>query len=91
MSNLLHHNIVIFSNKVKCQIAPTVKRKLKLTVILYGDSHPKGLEIGQISAHDQDKANCLVIMGTSLRIPGVKALIKDFAKAVHECKRLYDI
>ncbi|CAG8748855.1 2332_t:CDS:2, partial [Gigaspora margarita] len=44
------------------------------------------VEIGQISAHDQDKADCLIIMGTSLRIPGVKALIKDFAKAVHERK-----
>ncbi|CAG8840942.1 12729_t:CDS:1, partial [Racocetra persica] len=52
---------------------------LKLTVILYGDSHPKGLEIRQIAEHDQYKVDCLVIMGTSLRIPGVKALIKEFA------------
>ncbi|KAF0506646.1 DHS-like NAD/FAD-binding domain-containing protein [Gigaspora margarita] len=58
--------------------------QLKPTVILYGDSHPKGLEICQIAAQDQDKADCLVIMGTSLRIPGVKALIKDFARAVHD-------
>ncbi|CAG8644458.1 8980_t:CDS:2, partial [Dentiscutata erythropus] len=48
------------------------------------DSHPKGLEIGQIAAHYQDKADCLIIMGTSLRIPRAKAFIKDFAKAVHE-------
>ncbi|CAG8525967.1 12855_t:CDS:2 [Racocetra fulgida] len=53
-------------------------------VILYGDSHPKGLEICQIAEQDKDKADCLVIMGTSLRIPGVKALIKDFARAVHD-------
>ncbi|RIB01407.1 DHS-like NAD/FAD-binding domain-containing protein [Gigaspora rosea] len=60
--------------------------QLKPTVILYGDTHPKGLEIGQIAAYDQNKADCLIIMGTSLRIPGVKFLIKDFAKAVHERK-----
>ncbi|CAG8663408.1 12014_t:CDS:2 [Cetraspora pellucida] len=58
--------------------------QLKPTVILYGDSHPKGLEICQIAEQDKDKADCLVIMGTSLRIPGVKALIKDFARAVHD-------
>ncbi|CAG8617057.1 17414_t:CDS:2 [Cetraspora pellucida] len=59
---------------------------LKPTVILYDDSHPKGLEIGKIAKHDEKKADCLIIMGTSLRIPGVKALIKDFASAVHNHK-----
>ncbi|CAG8753755.1 12947_t:CDS:2, partial [Gigaspora margarita] len=29
------------------------------------------------------EADCLIIMGTSLRIPGVKALIKNFARAIH--------
>ncbi|CAG8598788.1 10003_t:CDS:2 [Gigaspora margarita] len=68
---LLHCNIVIFLRKVKLQIAPNVKREgqtrettnyieqLKPTVILYGDTHFKG-------------------------IPEVKALIKGFARAVHD-------
>ncbi|CAG8556667.1 1719_t:CDS:2 [Gigaspora margarita] len=60
--------------------------QLKPTVILYGDIHPKGLEISQIAIRDQDKADCLIIMGTSLRIPGVKCLIKDFAKAIYKRK-----
>ncbi|CAG8763226.1 18578_t:CDS:1, partial [Gigaspora margarita] len=60
--------------------------QLKPTVILYGDSHPKGLEIGQIAMYNQNKADCLIIIGTSLRILGVKALIKDFARAVHSRK-----
>ncbi|CAG8841084.1 34108_t:CDS:2, partial [Gigaspora margarita] len=34
----------------------------------------------------KDKVDCLIIMGTSLKIPGVKRLVKKFAKAVHECK-----
>ncbi|CAG8775843.1 3096_t:CDS:2, partial [Gigaspora margarita] len=63
---LLRRNIIVFSSKVERQIAPNMKRKaphtigqLKPTVILYGDSHPKGLEIG------------------------VKALIKNFARAIY--------
>ncbi|CAG8730223.1 21209_t:CDS:2 [Gigaspora margarita] len=57
-------------------------------VILYGNGHPNKLEIREIAAYDQKKADCLIIMGTSLRIlgVGVKNLIKEFAKAVHESK-----
>ncbi|CAG8668227.1 2020_t:CDS:2, partial [Racocetra fulgida] len=44
----------------------------------------QGLEINQIAVQDQHKADCLIIIGTSLRIPGVKTLIKDFARAVHD-------
>ncbi|KAF0487814.1 DHS-like NAD/FAD-binding domain-containing protein [Gigaspora margarita] len=57
--------------------------QLKPTVILYGDTHPKGLEISQIAIREQNKADCLIIMGNSLRIPRVKDLIRDFARAVH--------
>ncbi|RIB17267.1 DHS-like NAD/FAD-binding domain-containing protein [Gigaspora rosea] len=46
----------------------------------------KGLEIGKIAKHDKKKADCLIIMETSLRIPDVKAFIKDFASAVHNHK-----
>ncbi|CAG8844945.1 399_t:CDS:2, partial [Gigaspora margarita] len=52
-------------------------------VILYADTHPKGLEISQIAKHDQNKADCLIIMETSLGIPEVKNLIKGFARAIH--------
>ncbi|CAG8533724.1 561_t:CDS:10 [Gigaspora margarita] len=57
--------------------------QLKPTVILYSDTHPKGLEISQIAKCDQNKADCLLIMGTFLRISGLKDLIKGFARAVH--------
>ncbi|CAG8756912.1 11152_t:CDS:1, partial [Racocetra persica] len=65
---------------------PHIIGQLKLTVILYGDLYPKRLEIGQIAIYNQNKADCLIIIRTSLRILGVKALIKDFARAVHSCK-----
>ncbi|KAG9287694.1 hypothetical protein G9A89_004097 [Geosiphon pyriformis] len=56
---------------------------LKPSILLYGDSHPQGEQIGDIALKDEERADCLLIMGTSLRIPGVKRLIKQFAKAVH--------
>ncbi|CAG8856190.1 5668_t:CDS:2, partial [Gigaspora margarita] len=71
------------NKRVKQGRRPHFIGQLKPTVILYGDTHPKGLEISQIAKCDQDKADCLIIMGTSLRIPGVKDLIKGFARAVH--------
>ncbi|CAG8559192.1 23834_t:CDS:2, partial [Racocetra persica] len=71
------------NDRVKRRQRPRLIGQLKPTIILYGDSHPKGLEIVQFAGQDQDKADCLIIMGTSLRIFGVKALIKDFASAVH--------
>ncbi|RIB07910.1 hypothetical protein C2G38_2213064 [Gigaspora rosea] len=41
-----------------------------LQLILYSDNYPKELEIGQIAADNQNKADCLIIIGTSLRISG---------------------
>ncbi|CAG8677967.1 10140_t:CDS:2, partial [Cetraspora pellucida] len=73
------------SVRIKQGRRPHTIGQLKPTVILYGDTHPKGLEFGQIATYDQDKTDCLIIMGTSLRIPGIKALIKDFSRAVHGC------
>ncbi|CAG8729066.1 734_t:CDS:1 [Acaulospora morrowiae] len=58
--------------------------QLKPTVLLYGDEHPKGYEISQIAAQDENRADCLVVMGTSLKIPGVRNLIKNFSRAVHD-------
>ncbi|CAG8772401.1 2329_t:CDS:1, partial [Cetraspora pellucida] len=58
--------------------------QLNLTIILYGNLHYKELEISEIAKPDKKRADCLIIIRTSLRIPGVKALIKDFAKVVHD-------
>ncbi|CAJ0844332.1 8493_t:CDS:2 [Entrophospora sp. SA101] len=58
--------------------------ELKPTVVLYGDHHPHGLEIGQIAAKDKQKADCLIVMGTSLKVIGVKKLVKGFARGIHE-------
>ncbi|KAF0550642.1 DHS-like NAD/FAD-binding domain-containing protein [Gigaspora margarita] len=44
----------------------------KKRVILYGDKHPNEFAIGEIAAFVQDKVDCLIIMGTSLKIPVTK-------------------
>ncbi|CAG8745810.1 8222_t:CDS:2, partial [Racocetra persica] len=67
--------------KVEISNCPECKER----VILYGDKHPKELKIGEIAAYDKNKADCLIIMRTSLRIPEVKYLIKIFTEAVHDC------
>ncbi|CAI2163861.1 10963_t:CDS:2 [Funneliformis geosporum] len=53
-------------------------------ILLYNDfERTVGEEIGRIAHHDQRKADCLLIMGTSLKVSGCKSLVKDFSKAVH--------
>lgn len=49
-------------------------------MVLYDEPHPLGHEISQLQEHDMKrKPDCLIVMGTSLKIPGLKALIKAFA------------
>jgi len=53
--------------------------------VLYGEPHPLGDEIGNMQTTDiARKPDMLIIMGTSLKVHGLKKLIKDFARSVHE-------
>lgn len=53
--------------------------------MLYDEPHPLGDDIGVIHSTDiTRKPDMLIIMGTSLKVHGLKKLVKDFAKAVHE-------
>ncbi|KAH3678971.1 hypothetical protein WICMUC_001339 [Wickerhamomyces mucosus] len=57
---------------------------LRPRIVLYNEFHPDGEKIGQISSTDlRSKPDCLIIAGTSLKIPGVKRLVKELARAVH--------
>jgi NAD-dependent histone deacetylase SIR2 len=52
--------------------------------VLYDEPHPLGEDIGVIQSADvARKPDMLIIMGTSLKVHGLKKLVKDFAKAVH--------
>lgn len=59
---------------------------LRPRIVLYNEFHPDGEHIGKVSHLDlRSKPDCLVIAGTSLKIPGVRRLVKELAKAVHAC------
>jgi NAD-dependent histone deacetylase SIR2 len=52
--------------------------------VLYDEAHPLGDDIGAIQASDVSrKPDMLIIMGTSLKVHGLRRLVKEFAKAVH--------
>ncbi|KAF8307961.1 DHS-like NAD/FAD-binding domain-containing protein [Clavulina sp. PMI_390] len=63
---------------------PLAVGNLRPSIVLYDEPHPLGEEIGEICSSDlTKKPDLLVIMGTSLKVHGIKRLVKDFANAVH--------
>ncbi|KAF8898975.1 DHS-like NAD/FAD-binding domain-containing protein [Infundibulicybe gibba] len=57
---------------------------LRPAIVLYDEPHPLGDDIGSIQSMDLGrKPDMLIIMGTSLKVHGLKKLVKEFARAVH--------
>ncbi|KAJ7293119.1 DHS-like NAD/FAD-binding domain-containing protein [Mycena rebaudengoi] len=57
---------------------------LRPAIVLYDEPHPLGDDIGTIQSADVARnPDMLIIMGTSLKVHGLKKLVKDFAKTVH--------
>lgn len=57
---------------------------LRPAIVLYDEPHPLGDDIGMIQTSDLGKKpDMLVIMGTSLKVHGLKKLVKDFARVTH--------
>ncbi|KKA31093.1 hypothetical protein TD95_001780 [Thielaviopsis punctulata] len=58
--------------------------KLRPDIVLYGEEHPHSHMISPIVTSDLGVApDMMVIMGTSLRVHGLKVMVREFAKAVH--------
>lgn len=58
---------------------------LRPAIVLYDEPHPLGEEIGAIETRDLGrKPDLLIIMGTSLKVHGLKKLVKEFAQSVHQ-------
>lgn len=56
---------------------------LRPAIVLYDEPHPLGDDIGALQGADAARRpDMLVVMGTSLKVHGLKALVRDFAKAV---------
>lgn len=61
--------------------------KLRPDIVLYGEEHPESQQIASIIQHDISLApDMLIIMGTSLKVHGLKTVVKEFAKTVHNRK-----
>lgn len=62
----------------------TAVGRLRPNIVLYGEEHPSADLLSKITTHDLGLApDVLLILGTSLRVHGLKILVKEFAKAVH--------
>lgn len=64
-----------------------LKGILRPNIVLYNEHHPKEEFIGDLQLKDIRKnPDLLIIMGTSLKIIGIKKLIKVLGKTVHNFK-----
>lgn len=58
--------------------------KLRPDIVLYGEEHPNADLIGPIVTHDISLCpDLLLILGTSLRVHGLKVMVREFANAIH--------
>jgi NAD-dependent SIR2 family protein deacetylase len=58
--------------------------RLRPDVVLYGEEHPSAHLIGPLLTHDISLSpDVLLILGTSLKVHGLKVMVKEFARAVH--------
>ncbi|EPQ54204.1 DHS-like NAD/FAD-binding domain-containing protein [Gloeophyllum trabeum ATCC 11539] len=65
--------------------------KLRPSVVLYNEDHREGEGVGEVVRKDlmgsnkgkgRAGADLLLVVGTSLRVPGTKRIVREFAKAV---------
>ncbi|KAK1981369.1 Hst3 protein [Colletotrichum cereale] len=58
--------------------------KLRPDIVLYGEEHPSAHLISPIVTHDLGLSpDLLLILGTSLKVHGLKVLVREFAKTIH--------
>lgn len=62
--------------------------KLRPSVVLYNEAHKNGEGVGDVVSKDlmgskgRSGADLLLVVGTSLRVPGTKRIVREFSKAV---------
>lgn len=72
--------------------------RMRAGVVLYGEEHPRGEDIGRVVERDlkgsrakkgnggavesEGKADLLVVVGTSLVVPGMRTLVREFGRVV---------
>ena len=77
------------ASRVSRSARPLPVGTLRPAIVLYDEPHPLGDDIGDLQSYDLARSpDILLIMGTSLKVHGLKRLVKQFAKAVHAKKGL---
>ncbi|KAJ3572562.1 hypothetical protein NP233_g3014 [Leucocoprinus birnbaumii] len=62
--------------------------RLRPSVVLYNEDHKDGEGVGEVVSKDlmgskgRSGADLLLVVGTSLRVPGTKRMVREFSKAV---------
>lgn len=58
--------------------------KIRPKIVLYNEPNPDSEAIGAVTEADlSSRPDCLLVVGTTLKIPGVKRMVKELAQAVH--------
>lgn len=61
--------------------------KLRPKIVLYNEPNPDSEAIGQITEHDLlKKPDGLIVVGTTLKIPGVRRMVREMSQAVHAAR-----
>ncbi|KAA8910658.1 hypothetical protein TRICI_004077 [Trichomonascus ciferrii] len=61
--------------------------KLRPRIVLYNEGNPDAEAIGSVSEFDlNSRPDGLIVVGTTLKIPGVKRIVREMAQAVHAAK-----
>ncbi|KAL7417447.1 DHS-like NAD/FAD-binding domain-containing protein [Mrakia frigida] len=62
---------------------PLAAGVLRPAIVLYDENHPNGDLIGSIQTHDITRTpDLLLVLGTSLKVHGLKRLVKELARGV---------
>lgn len=78
--------------EVNCERTQAGKRqqgvgRLRPKIVLYNEFNPDAELIGQITEGDLAcKPDGLIVVGTSLKIPGVRRMVREMSQAVHAAK-----
>ncbi|KAJ2158297.1 NAD-dependent deacetylase hst3 [Coemansia sp. RSA 552] len=58
---------------------------LRPDIVLYNEAHPQGELIGALSEYDlKRRPDLLIVIGTSLKIPGIKRMVREMSRCVHD-------
>lgn len=61
---------------------------LRPNIVLYGEEHPEGEAIGKLISRDsRTRPEVLLIIGTSLKVVGLRKLVKDISQTIQKNKK----